>query len=312
MKKYFFGTLWFNSSCPLDCGYCGAKNILPIGNKSVEKWKELIEYLAPVTEEFILMGREVLLYPDLLEIINYIKNIGSTHILITSGLGDDILFKELVQNIYHHIFVMSLDGLEEKYCEDQSSFLKSLKAKEIIESGAVKAKAKLVSCVLTSKNVDHVLDLYNYCVKWGWRLTIAALIKPTNNNYRKYDPYSDYKDREYFKKAAKVFKAILSKENWWDVMGPNHEYLKTMSRLNSNIKWNCSKCRTYTILPDHSFSPCSIGINKAALMNNSYKILRDDSVAVEKFLSEYNKICGGCLSDCAFVSEYGRGGSKPI
>ena len=311
MKKYFFGTLWLNSVCSINCGYCGAENILPKSNKSTEKWKELIEYLAPVTEEFILMGREVLLYPNLLEIIEYIKSVRSRHILITSGIGDEELFKNLLE-VHHPVFVMSLDGLEEKYCEDQSSFIKSLKAKKIIESKVVHADAKLVSCVLTNKNVDHILELYDYCAEWDWKLTVAAIIKPTNNNYRKYDPYSDCKDREYFKKAARVFKSILRKENWRDVMGPNHEYLKTMSRLNSSINWRCNKCRTYTILPDHSFSPCSVGINKASFMNNSYKILRDDPIAVEKFLSEYNKICGGCLSDCAFVSEYGRGGAAPI
>jgi len=87
--------LTLTDDCNLNCVYCYAKARIKVKNLDAQSWYTIVDRLLSFSDPltFIFTGGEPLLVPYLFDIATYIKNQGSTCILLTNGTminNDDI------------------------------------------------------------------------------------------------------------------------------------------------------------------------------------------------------------------------------
>ena len=105
-----------NHRCSI-CGQYGEKSYVHQKKElfttlPFEKYKQIVDEMAPYKPIYYVTGGEAFLYPDLVKLINYVKKNGSVVSVVTNGVKLKECAEEIVRNGWDMILV-SFDGPEE-------------------------------------------------------------------------------------------------------------------------------------------------------------------------------------------------------
>jgi MoaA/NifB/PqqE/SkfB family radical SAM enzyme len=167
---YFKLTPLCNLRCVM-CGQWGEKGVMKNGSPaeeskkivSLERYKELVDELAPRNPIIYLWGGEPFLYPDLMPLAKYMVDKGLFVSINTNGTFLEQHAEQIVRDKWSAIFV-SLDAFEETNdaMRGKGSYQRVIRGIEAIGRERKKQKTKypIISIVTTVTNMNY-LDIEN-------------------------------------------------------------------------------------------------------------------------------------------------------
>lgn len=163
--------------CNLSCKYCYAESgaVAYKSFLSLEELKKIADDVKNITTHvsYVLSGGEPLLYPQIFEFMEYLKNLGNTIYLLTNGM---YITEENASVIakFCSIIKISLDGSNEEVnsiTRGKNSFASAFKGYELL----VKEGANVqISMTVTKANIH---DISNMVDLFGNRLTLQPFFK---------------------------------------------------------------------------------------------------------------------------------------
>lgn len=165
-------------ACNLKCKYCFYETGMLNYAGTRIKPADVHRWLAHYTNESILKsvtftGGEPLLRRDIIDFIEvsqvYTDDVGiiTNGTLITQDLAE--IFRD--KNIEVHV---SLDSITSDYHERTRGLMKeTLKGLETLASSNVKRKS--ITCVLSSENIDQVIDLIDFATNLGFSINFSPI-----------------------------------------------------------------------------------------------------------------------------------------
>lgn len=178
--------------CNFRCYYCYAENLRKQGDLELHQIKKILDQLHNEGVIFLeFTGGEIMIRPDFIDIIEYAREKEFIISLYTNGsyLNNEIL--NVLKKAKIRFVALSLLSPVEEKCDKltnhKGSFKKILRATELLKANDVNF---MVSCVLTSENIDDykkfeaLNDKYNLNIQYGFD------VGPTFEGYSKVDKYS--------------------------------------------------------------------------------------------------------------------------
>ncbi len=156
--EYKMCWLTLNHACNLRCKWCYAKstNFLPQDNMPLEMAKEIVDFCKELNVNYIaLIGGEPTIYPNLIEVIQYIHEKGLDCGIITNGIkfAEEDFVKNLINVDMKH-FSLSLKGEDAESFRNVTGYDEFDTVKKGIKN-CIKNNADVsVSMVLTEENID--------------------------------------------------------------------------------------------------------------------------------------------------------------
>lgn len=189
--------------CNLRCKYC-------VGNWSARKIVDLTtqeimriirECQALGTCHFTIHGGEILLRPDIGEIVNYLKESGLFVNLVTNG----ILLPERIEEIMKiDSLCISLDGREENndFNRGEGSYRAAMKAIKIAKE---RNMSLAVHATLTNRNIGDIEYLCRQAKRFGYYQQFSLLLKPLTPSQQELG-LSDQESREALSEIIRLKK----------------------------------------------------------------------------------------------------------
>lgn len=247
-KRSFSVNFKITHRCNKNCSYCNITE-----SKEKELTTEQIKQMIDEFKELGLLklsinGGEPLLRKDIGEIIDYAHEKGVITIMVTNGE----LLKQRIKDIKNvDILIFSLDGSERTHdtLRGKDSFKKVMAAFKI----ARKENLQLFTItVLTSKNLDDVDFVLDFCKREGVNMTFQPLY---DYKYAAKDLNSLVPNPEKFREA--VQKIIDAKKNGYPVFNSN-TYLKRLLKWPTKTEMKCYASTFYcNVTPSGMIYPCS-------------------------------------------------------
>lgn len=165
-------------------------------------------------------GEPLIRKDDLMECIKYSSKIGlTTHVTTNGMMINNRIAKEIVDSGLHYLQI-SLDGIKKStndYIRGKGSFDGAMRAIKYIKKHKKRSNSNLklsLTTVVTDKNVDELLNIYNFAKKQGLH-EVAYNPYTVDNSYMKNKKYED--------------------DEFW-VSGENIEKLRTVCRKLVRLK----------------------------------------------------------------------------
>ncbi len=203
--------LQLTEKCNLNCSMCYERNSSAYKNNGavleISRIKEIIDECSPFTPHYELFGGEPLLYPNIEELLEYIKKKSSTVDIPTNGTLVPKKIQALLNNSVKNLWV-SLDGPEDinNTQRGANSYQRAVEGIQTLFSLRRKMNQELpkigVHCVVTPFNYTHIHELindpylFNYVDNYSFELQkyltpekYEEYVKIFNSGHNKEEPY---------------------------------------------------------------------------------------------------------------------------
>lgn len=259
-------TITLTRNCNLRCSFCYAKETNYDDKKNIDitQVKKLIDFCDKAKVKFIVFtGGEPLLYPQLLEILKYIKS--KKHRIISTiatngiNLQDEFFCKELITNGIEY-FDISLKGKnEEEWRLITGQKLLFLQQKAIQNLSRLKVNFTC-SIVLCKSNIETFIETLKMAKKNGAKSFSFTFV--IDNNYDKDQGIPYLKKRNPFelinKFISKVDEINKISDDWW-------------------IEYSYPLCmyteRQLQILKNRMAAPCQIHMKNAITVDTDMNLI---------------------------------------
>ena len=307
MDKFVTAGVWITRRCNLRCPYCN----IPKENFKELKLKEWIEAINIIQKlgikKIVLLGGEVTLHKNLVEIVDYILNKAKLECsLTTNGFRNYEVIKKLIKKGLKNIAV-SIDTLE---INKSISPFKSKAALELIqklERGHLKEKINLrCYTVVNKKNITELEEFIKYLTKkeiktylipyhWGnegvfeHRKNLNEFAFTTNQDVKLY---------------TQVLDRVISLKNKGYLIDNSEEYLQSTKKYIKKLNWKCKGLSELRIDSDGKLLCCC---DKKGQVNQNFSIFDlNKENKIKEFLemrAKDSNHCKGCLWPSSFESE---------
>jgi AdoMet-dependent heme synthase len=305
-------------ACNLNCKHCYSRNKSRVLSLSISDVKHVIDQLQQMFTCTIILGHgEPFMYPNIFEVISYVKSKGINAVVMTNGtLINDNVIAKLTVAAPHHICV-SLDSADPLKHND-------IRGSATAWDDAYKAIIKLRDSGFRVKIASTIdpLSPYEYCdlVDMAMHLGINGISLLTLRNNAL---YSDKELLDYVAAMKDLTRLIEAYPEFIDAHDPILLQYLDLSSYADNIKhilMDKHKCVAakdiISIHPDGSVCPCNFvdavaGNVKyqsiAELWNNSelFKNIRYNrtNIICNDCIASLN-CAGGCLANNTYNSGY--------
>jgi MoaA/NifB/PqqE/SkfB family radical SAM enzyme len=290
-------------TCNRNCLYCNisskcmTKNIKE--NRFVEIRNIIDELKKNGCDQITLIGGEPLLHPDILEIINYIKE---KKFLLAISTNSDYFYKIMKSISPEDILITCLNGNEQThdFFRGKGNYQNVL---NLLKFNSVKSK-KIVTCVLSKKNLNQVKLILSLSRKYKFWCNFQPLFE---NDLTKIDSsfYNKYKLSDSERK--KIFQDLLE---FKEINYPIINSKKYLRNLIINEKFNFKKCYqgklTFTIDPYGNLFQCyrDIDISNIKIIKNRNLNMFPLDKIIKNFKVRNCNVCEyGCYAQDNFIYE---------
>lgn len=326
--------LW-TRSCPLKCSYCSMADGR-LNSVSLENWKAGFRQLKQLGCSFAAFyGAEPLHdFGNLPEVIEYAEFLGINTTVITSGVVSNLDKK--LKELYSH-GLRSITASYDYICEDSSSAIKTIKAKEVINVfrsfGPVRDSAVVVT--LTRKNYKHLPEIIRDMSKKDiW--TFFDLIHPDRHQPGSKVKSTDYdllfqkediphliqvlqkamtlKDKDFKCHTSKEFVEILKLAVVPEFLTPDNNLQHSVDTMYK--QWNCANFKCFpswvTVDCDGIVYPCDDFQPKNVLNVPIWKIADSWEDFSKSWKAVVRTECPGCLWNTHIDSNFVKTNVLPI
>lgn len=219
-----YSVCWnITSNCNENCKFCFRKKCY---ENTLEENKKIFDNLSKIKiQKLTLSGGEALLYKDLFELVDYIKEKNPSIILSLTSNGkiiDNMLIQKIIEKF--DIITFSLDSINddinEKIGRGKNHFAKVLKLLDVCNN---KIKIK-INTVANRYNINELEDIYDLIKKYNISRWKILRYYPVRNSI-------EYKDEFYIdeKQSNKIEKIInnIKKESKIMINYDNEKEFKT-------------------------------------------------------------------------------------
>lgn len=314
-------TITLNRSCNLRCSFCYAKDTKYLENKKMDfdKLKKIVDFCKEAKIKYIVLtGGEPTLYPQIFDLIKYIKNLNLVPTIATNGLllYDYDFCKSLVQSGIEYIDV-SLKGFDKKNYYQTCGVDGFDKYLQAIKNLALLRANFTCSMIITKSNVEDFCLGVNEVFKNGAKA--MSFTFEIDNELSKTKDFSYLKNNNPFDLIESFISKMdllnsMTNNNWWlEYSLPLCTFTKTqLSLLKGKMASPCQvlKKTGITFDEDMNLIPCNMFFstkmgqflkdfsNYSEFLNfslsNNYKKITDSLSSVT------DKECESCefLNDC--------------
>ena len=291
--------------CNFQCKHCYLENkqeIIPL-DKFKTYINELKEYSDDEQNTLALTGGEPLLIPNLIDYINYSRDLGFDIVILSNGsLINDKFCKQIKDKIKW--IQVSLEGPQNinDYIRGNGSFQKILSGINIALDNDIKIS---ISMTINKLNYNKIFDLYNEIKHLNvWFLWFDRLI-PFSKELQKLE--INQKEFLDFLVLLKQLKLKVIEENSNIIISTKRSLQFLPGNESDLFIYNCSTCkRSLVLMPTGDLITCPrLNIKLGNLNKNTiYEILKEN----KKLIEDIQRIPDEC-NNCCFKQEC-RGGLK--
>lgn len=309
LKNSMIAVIFMTRRCNMDCSYCKIKDNHFPNELNTEQWKIAFWILKHELQvPFVgLLGGELLLRRDIVELIKYLHEIDLPYAICTNAEDKMMthlapkLLEAQVRNISVSIDTLDISNTDDINVKSQDG----LKWLEYFKSQGVPDLH--LTIVITRKNISNVPDIIKRLGKKYW-IEITGLDTAKDDSYDFSGYASEMPDLIFHKKdkalIKKIFREIRElKQSGEYMIHTNQIVLDETEKHLINADWKCQTFSNLAIDADGTVRLC--------LRRNPFKrfnILDFENAGIrEEFTRtwyEYVKDCKGCLYDCQIQSEY--------
>lgn len=196
INSCFFGgvskgrkAVWeITEKCQLKCKHCCNEHRRNSREVSLENAKKIVDELKDnLVEKIIFTGGDPLMYPYIMDIIEYSKHKGMKVSISTNGIMLNKLSEKL-KSVNPDKIIIGLDGFSKN---SNDTFRGVDGAFQCVKSGLNKLKDSNIKidihCVITTLNIHEIETLSEYCNENNFELSLSSLVeiteKPLINRY---------------------------------------------------------------------------------------------------------------------------------
>jgi molybdenum cofactor biosynthesis enzyme MoaA len=304
-----YASLFLERYCPRNCSYCKARLVKTGRLLKVEEWIKAFDILrSEGVEFFLILGNDVLLYPEIVDLVKMLKENGFYRKYAMYSTFPEpwysMLREELVDaGLYNiscgvDILTMGLGSISEKSIWGLEQ-LKWFKAKGVEDVHA--------TITIHNENYKYMEEICEICTRYGIWMAVS-LVEYSKDG--KHDFFGRREDLGYFLIKNKLeFKEYMYKlakmveEGKW-TMQTVPDYFRMIGDLGGEPDWHCSYPLIISIEADGSLRLCAYRPfykHKASIFDIGKKISMEDYA---KWYMEESKECPGCCWSYPYLAEY--------
>ncbi len=292
--------------CNMKCMYCNIQNT-DREELSLEEWKKAINIIQELgAKEIVILGGEPTLYPNIIELVDYISNKLNMTCNLTTNAFDNFEIAAQLLNIGLNSLGVSVDNMELKQSISPLKAKNGLRLIDYLISNCDKPNITNYA-VLNKNNVKSILDLITYMDEKG----VSTYILPfhwgnegTFDHRKNNEKFAFVSDEDLIQYNKTIDKIIELKENGYKIKN-SIEFLQTSKNHIKYLNWKCSGLSELRIDSDGKLVCCC---DKIGNVNNEFTIF-DLENNLENFYikrEEDAKQCNGCLWPSSFEAELKR------
>jgi MoaA/NifB/PqqE/SkfB family radical SAM enzyme len=283
--------------------YCNIQNTNR-DELTLDEWKKAILIIKELgANELVILGGEPTLYPNIIELVDYIVNDLKMVCNLTTNAFDNFETVKKLIDVGLNSIGVSIDNLEIK---DSISPLKAKNGMKLIEYLMNNCEHPNITnyTVLNKNNVDSVIDLIKYMSEKG----VSTYILPfhwgnegTFDHRKNNEKYAFVTDDEIKQYRETIDKIIAMKNGGYKIKN-SFEFLEESKKHIKKLDWKCSGLSELRIDSDGRLVCCC---DKIGSVNNKFTIfnLKENLEKFYESREEDSSKCNGCLWPSSFEAE---------
>lgn len=294
--------------CNMKCTYCNIQNTIR-NDLSLKEWKNAVDIIKKLgAKEIVILGGEPTMYPNIVELIDYIVNESNLICNLTTNAIDNFeIVKKLLDTGLNSLGV-SIDNLDFKKSISPLKAKKGLDLINYLKKECINPSITNYT-VLNKSNVNSVIDLIEYMNDNG----ISTYILPfhwgnegTFDHRKNNERLAFITDEDIEKYNYTIDKIIDMKKSGYKVKN-SIEFLEASKNHIKGLDWKCDGLSELRIDSDGKLVCCC---DKIGNVNKKFTIFDlEDKDKLEEFYIERSKdsfACKGCLWPSSFEAELKR------
>lgn len=293
-------------NCNMKCRYCNIQNT----NKkelSLGEWKKAIKIMKNLgANKLVLLGGEPTIYPDIIELVNYVVNDLKMVCNLTTNAYENF---EIIQNLLDlglNSIGVSIDTLKIK---DSISPLKAKNGLDLIDFLLKNNSNPSITnyTVLNKSNVNSIIETIEFMND----NSVSTYILPFHwgnegvFDHRKNDSkFAFTTDNDVILYNQTINKIIELKKKGYKIIN-SYDFLEASKQHIKNLSWKCEGLSELRIDSDGMLVCCC---DKIGIVNNEFSIfdLEDNLEHFFQVREEDSVRCEGCLWPSSFEAQLER------
>jgi hypothetical protein len=304
-----YASIFLERYCPRNCSYCKARLVKTERLLKADEWIKAFDILrSEGIEFFLILGNDILLYPEIVELVRMLKDNGFYGMygmystfpepwysilrekLVNAGLYNISCGVDVLDTGLGSISEKSIWGLEQ---------LIWFKKRGIEDEQA--------TITIHNNSYKYIGDICKICAEnkiWVGASLIEYSKDGKHDFFGRREDVGDFliKDKIDFKKNMYKVAEMVEKGEWIIQQPP--EYFRMIGDLGGEPDWHCSYSLIISIEMDGNLRLCSYRPfykHKASIFDIGKKISMEDYV---KWYMEESKECPGCCWAYPYTAEY--------
>jgi molybdenum cofactor biosynthesis enzyme MoaA len=305
--KFVTAGIWITRRCNFRCPYCNIPKT-DFKELGINEWTKAVDIIKKLgIKKVVLLGGEVTLYKNLVEIVDYIINNSKLECsLTTNAFKNYEIIKSLIKTGLKNISV-SVDTLDISNSMSPIKTESSLELIKKLEKDKLKGIINLKCYTLVNKsNIKKLEDFIKYMTNRGIKVYLIPYHWGDEEHFehRKSGDKFAFVTDEDVKLYKKVIDKIIKLKREGYLIVNSEEYLLTTKEHIKKLNWKCNGLSELRIDSDGSLLCCC---DKKGEVNKKFSIFDlNNETKIKKFLeirAKDSNSCAGCLWPSSFESE---------